>query len=66
MHCYSVGTREQLVDQRHLTVLLRLVVDDQQQLVHGELVDVDGKAFGVFRDWPAMVELLERHLAAGS
>jgi hypothetical protein len=66
---HAAGTRvgssaagEQLVDQRHLTVALRFVVDDSQHLVHGEVVDADGTGRGTFRDWSALIKLLEQCL----
>ena len=33
---------EHLADNKHISVVLRLVVDEQRVLVHGEVVDVDG------------------------
>ena len=53
---------EHLADHRNLTLLLRLVVDPSDHLVHGELVDVDGTGRGRFLNWERLVELLALRL----
>jgi hypothetical protein len=53
---------ETLGDQRNLTVLLRLVVDPAGNLVHGELVDLDGASRGRFLNWDMLLHLLAQRL----
>lgn len=54
---------EQLAEHRNVTVMLRLVVDPDGHLVHGELVDLDGSTHGRFLTWERMVELLTLYIA---
>ena len=54
----SAPLGETLGDHRNLTLMLRLVVDRTGQLVHGELVDLDGASRGRFLNWDALVQLL--------
>jgi hypothetical protein len=54
---------EHLAEHRNVTVMLRLVVDSDGHLVHGELVDLDGSTHGRFLTWERMVELLSVHIA---
>jgi hypothetical protein len=53
---------EHLADNRHLTMLLRLVSDPSGHLVHGELVELDGASHGKFLSWDHLVELLAARL----
>lgn len=58
----SSAAGEHLVDQRHVSLVLRLVVDRSQQLVRGEVLTSDGASAGTFRDWPALIKLIEQSL----
>ncbi len=40
-----------LGERRHVTLILRLVLDRLQGLVYGEIVDADGRHGGHFRAW---------------
>jgi hypothetical protein len=53
---------EQLADHRNVTVLLRLVVDSDGHLAHGEVVGLDGESLGRFSHWERLVELLHERL----
>jgi hypothetical protein len=58
----SAPLGETLGDHRNLTLLVRLVVDPAGQLVHGELVDLDGASRGRFLNWDTLVRLLTLRL----
>jgi len=58
----SAPLGETLGDNRNLTVLLRLVIDPAGQLVHGELVDLDGASRGRFLNWDGLLQLLDQRL----
>jgi hypothetical protein len=40
--------------QEHVTVLVRLLLDRQGQLVLGEMLDLDGQSVGAFRSWATL------------
>jgi hypothetical protein len=58
----SAPLGETLGDHRNLTLILRLVVDEAGQLVHGELVDLDGASHGRFLNWETLLRLLSVRL----
>jgi hypothetical protein len=45
----SIG--ERLGDKRHVTLVLRLVVDIAGTLMHGEIGDLNGRTRGRFAAW---------------
>ena len=53
---------EHLAGNRNMTVLLRLVVDPSGDLVHGELIDLDGEPYGRFLSWDRLIELLSERI----
>jgi hypothetical protein len=53
---------ERLADNRHVTVVLRLVVTDAGHLVYGELVEPSGDSSARFPDWPRLIELLQQRV----
>jgi len=53
-----------MADLRALTVVLRLVVDRTGQMVHGEMVDVQGTTIDRFVAWPEMYEAVRAWIAA--
>jgi hypothetical protein len=57
------GRLERLANERVLTVMLRLVIARDGQLVHGEIVDLEGVVRHRFVDWPGLVAALERLIA---
>jgi hypothetical protein len=54
---------ESLADNRHLTIMVRLLLTPRGGLVFGEIVDLDGKRAGTFRAWTALGELIASQLA---
>ena len=55
----SAQSGEHLVKKENVSVILRLVVDEDRTLVHGELVALDGTSRGGFADWASLVQLLD-------
>jgi hypothetical protein len=53
---------DMLSGKQEVTVILRLLMDEQGKLVHGNLVDVDGQSRGRFSDWGDLVSLLQQWL----
>ena len=51
-----------LSDKRYVTVIVRMVIDRRERLVHGEVVDVDGKAQGRFDGWREMIHTVRGYL----
>jgi hypothetical protein len=47
-----------LADRRSVTVIVRLVLDRQGRLVHGEVIDTKARMRGRFTAWDALVPLL--------
>ncbi len=55
---------EQLSAKRYVIVLLRLMVDEGGQLVHGEIMDVQGRSLGYFAGWHRLRRTLQKALAS--
>lgn len=53
---------EQLGNKRYLIVVLRLLVSEQGELRHGELVDASGLTIGTFRKLDEIPDLILRWL----
>lgn len=53
-----------LADQRHTTLILRLAINRDAQLVYGELVNLEGVSIGYFMEWPKLTEVLQAWLAS--
>lgn len=53
-----------LADQRHITLILRLAIDRDAQLVYGELVDLAGVSIGHFMEWPKLTEVIQTWLTS--
>ena len=49
---------ERLAEKRNLALVVRMVVDQRNQLVHGELVDLDGTSHGRFTEWDNLIRLI--------
>ena len=45
-----------------MTVVLRLLLDGRKRLVHGEVVDTDGKMQGRFAGWRELIRLVRSYL----
>jgi hypothetical protein len=56
-------TSEENREFRHATVILRLLLDRLEHLVHGEVVSADGTSGGRFRNWREMPDLVQALLA---
>ncbi len=52
-----------LADSRYVTLVLRLLIDRQGRLVHGEIVDVDGRTRGRFSEWRDLLKSVRKHSA---
>jgi hypothetical protein len=59
----STSRGERLIEKHNLTLVLRLVVDQGRQLVHGELVGPDGTSRGRFADWGGLTRVIKGWLA---
>lgn len=53
---------DSLARRHHTVVVLRLVLDRDGVLSHGEVVDASGRARGRFGDWAGLVTLLRNWL----
>ncbi len=52
-----------VAEARHMTLILRLVVDRSGQLHHGELIDVGTKSTSRFKKWDELIRILHDWLA---
>jgi hypothetical protein len=52
----------QLADKRQVVLILRLVLNKQGQLLHGEIVDVADKVIGRFANWTHLNYLMQMWL----
>ena len=53
-----------LADKRHITLILRLAIDKDDQLVYGELVDLGGVAIGRFVEWPKLAQIIQTWISS--
>jgi len=51
-----------LADKRYVTVILRLRIDRRERLVHGEVVDTEGKSQGRFAGWRELTRMVREYL----
>jgi hypothetical protein len=51
---------EVLAAKRNVSVILRLVLDEQGRLQQGEALDAEGRPGGRFDGWEAMVSVIRR------
>ena len=51
-----------LSDVHQATIILRLVVNKRGVIVHGELVNLDGKSLGHFLGWRGLTRTLKTWL----
>jgi hypothetical protein len=51
-----------LEDKRNVSIILRIVLDADGQVLHGEIVDVDGKVLSRFAGVDGMMDMLQRWL----
>ena len=58
------STDERLGDKRHVTLVLRLVVNATGRLVHGEIGDLEGTARGRFAAWDKLATSVQAVLAS--
>ena len=56
----AAGRLEPIDSQRPLTLILRLVIDAEGGLVHGELVSLDGFVHKRFAHWQELISGLEQ------
>lgn len=55
---------ERLADKRNVTLILRLVLDRDGKLMHGELVDVGGKVQTRFIRWRELTRTVRAWLVS--
>jgi hypothetical protein len=48
-----------LSEKRQVTLVLRLLLDGENNLLRGDLVDVTGQSLGHFTDWISLAAALE-------
>jgi hypothetical protein len=53
-----------LAERRHVTVILRLVLDRGGRLIHGEVVDVEAGPWARFAGWRGLTRTLHAWLAS--
>ena len=53
-----------LADKRHITLILRLAIDKDDQLVYGELVDLRGVSIGRFVEWPKLAQIIQTWISS--
>ena len=53
-----------LSEKRHVTVILRLVLDARGRLEHGEIVEAEGTLRGRFVGWRGLTRTLRAWLAS--
>jgi len=54
---------DKLAERRYVTVILRLLIDQQQRLICGEVVDTEGQAQGQFIGWRELIRMVREYLA---
>ncbi len=54
---------DRLAETRHMTLILRLVLDPDGQIHHGEIIDADTKSMSRFKNWDEMIRALQDWLA---
>lgn len=56
------ATVSNLSEKRYVTVVVRIVIDRREQLVRGEIVDVDGIGQGRFAGWRGLIRTMRDYL----
>ena len=51
-----------LVNQLQITLILRLTVNQQRQMQHGEVVDLNGEVIGRFTEWSQLLAVVQTWL----
>lgn len=57
------ATPEETGELSHATVILRLLLDRLEHLVHGEVLGLDGTSGGRFRTWRELPDLVQALVA---
>lgn len=57
---------EQLADSRYRTVILRVVVNEQRQIIQGELIDTASTQTTRFKNWRGLIRALRGWLGIQS
>jgi len=53
---------EHLSEKRYVTVVVRMLIDRREQLVRGEIVDVNGIGQGQFAGWQGLIRTMRDYL----
>lgn len=51
-----------LADQFQTVLILRLTVNQQRQMQHGEVVDLNGEVIGRFTEWSQLLAVVQTWL----
>ncbi len=55
---------DRLAEKRYVTVILRLRIDQRERLVHGVVVDTEGKSQGQFAGWRELTRTVRKYLTS--
>jgi hypothetical protein len=58
----TTSQADRLADKRYVTLILRLRIDPRERLVHGEVVDTEGKSQGRFAGWRELNRMVRNYL----
>jgi hypothetical protein len=54
---------DHLADKQQIILIARLTIDVQGQLLHGEIVDLEGTVIGRFTNWTKLNHFVQTWLA---
>jgi len=54
--------KNDLADKYQVALILRLTLDGQRVLMHGEVVDLEGRLIGRFADWENLMRVMRSWL----
>lgn len=57
---------EKLSNRRYFLAVLRLLLDEDDRLVYGEVVDEEGNSYSRFKDWRELTFEVQAYLAQRS
>jgi len=57
-------TRRAISERRHVTVVIRLLLDRSGRLLQGEVLDEQARSGGRFRQWRELSQTIRAHLSA--
>lgn len=60
----GAANSNRLAGRRYVTVIVRLLIDQRGQLVHGEVLDVEGRIQARFVKWGSLARAMRSWLAS--